>query len=56
MQDGDHIDGHYITMFAEQLTRTFEVLVKSVKLVFITMALRTWIIKSKHQNTETMES
>ena len=27
MQDGDHTDGHYITMFAEQLTRTFEVLV-----------------------------
>ncbi len=28
MQDGDHTGGHYITMFAEQLTRTFEVLVK----------------------------
>ena len=27
MQDGDHTDGHYITLFAEQLTRTFEVLV-----------------------------
>ena len=27
MQDGDHSDGHYITLFAEQLTRTFEVLV-----------------------------
>ena len=26
-QDGDHTDGYYITMFAEQLTRTFEVLV-----------------------------
>ena len=26
MQDGDHT-GHNITMFAEQLTRTFEVLV-----------------------------
>ena len=25
--DGDHTDGHYNTMFAEQLTRTFEVLV-----------------------------
>ena len=23
----DHTDGHYITLFAEQLTRTFEVLV-----------------------------
>ena len=29
MQDGDHTDGHYITMFAEQLTRPFEVLVQS---------------------------
>ena len=29
MQDGDHTDGHCITMFAEQLTRTFEVLVHS---------------------------
>ena len=27
MQDGDHTDGHNITLFAEQLTRTFEVLV-----------------------------
>ena len=27
MQDGDHSEGHYITLFAEQLTRTFEVLV-----------------------------
>ena len=27
MQDVDHTDGHYITVFAEQLTRTFEVLV-----------------------------
>ena len=27
MHHGDHTDGHYITMFAEQLTRTFEVLV-----------------------------
>ena len=27
MQDGDHTYGHYITLFAEQLTRTFEVLV-----------------------------
>ena len=30
MQDGDHTDGHYITPFAEQLTRTFEVLVGKV--------------------------
>ena len=27
LQDGNHTDGHYITLFAEQLTRTFEVLV-----------------------------
>ena len=27
LQDGDHTDGHYITLFAEQLTRTFKVLV-----------------------------
>ena len=28
MKDGDHTDGHYIiTLLAEQLTRTFEVLV-----------------------------
>ena len=32
LQDGDHTDGHYITLhhtavFAEQLTRTFQVLV-----------------------------
>ena len=27
MQDGDHTDGHYFTLFAEQLTRPFEVLV-----------------------------
>ncbi len=27
MQNGDHTAGHYITMFAEQLTRPFEVLV-----------------------------
>ena len=37
--DGDHTDGHYNTMFAEQLTRTFEVLVvlellSSLKLFF----------------------
>ena len=29
LQDGDHSDGHYITLFAEQrILRTFEVLVK----------------------------
>ena len=27
MKDGDHTDRHYIIQFAEQLTRTFEVLV-----------------------------
>ena len=27
LQDEDCTDGHYITLFAEQLTRTFEVLV-----------------------------
>ena len=27
LQDGYHTDGHYITVFTEQLTRTFEVLV-----------------------------
>ena len=27
LQDGYHTGGHYITLFAEQLTRTFEVLV-----------------------------
>ena len=27
IQDGDHTDGHNIILFAEQLTRTFEVLV-----------------------------
>ena len=27
MQDEDHTDEHYITLFAEQLTRPFEVLV-----------------------------
>ena len=27
LQGGDHTDGHYITLFAEQLTRTYEVLV-----------------------------
>ena len=27
LQDGDHIDGHYITLYAEQLTRLLEVLV-----------------------------
>ena len=26
MQDEDHTDEHYITLFDEQLTRTFEVL------------------------------
>ena len=26
MQDGDHTDGHYITLFAEQLTRTSQCL------------------------------
>ena len=26
LQDRDNTDGHYITLFAEQLTRTFEVL------------------------------
>ena len=26
LQGTDHSDGHYITLFAEQLTRTFEVL------------------------------
>ena len=29
LQDRDHTDGHYIPLFAEQLTRTFEVLVLS---------------------------
>ena len=27
LQDGDHTDGYFITLFAEQLTRPFEVLV-----------------------------
>ena len=27
LQDGDHTDRHYITLFAEQLTTTFDVLV-----------------------------
>ena len=27
LQDGDHTDGPYIKLFAEQLTRTFEVFV-----------------------------
>ena len=27
-QDEDHTDGRYITLFAEQFTRTFEVLVE----------------------------
>ena len=27
LQDGDHTDGYFITLFAEQLTRSFEVLV-----------------------------
>ncbi len=27
LQKGDHTDGQYITSFAEQLTKTFEVLV-----------------------------
>ena len=27
VMDGDHTEEHYITLFAEQLTRTFEVLV-----------------------------
>ena len=27
LQDGDYTDGYYIALFAEQLTRTFEVLV-----------------------------
>ena len=31
LQDEDRTDGHYITLFAEQLTRPFEVLVKSTK-------------------------
>ena len=28
LNDGDHADGCYIILFTEQLTRTFEVLVK----------------------------
>ena len=35
MQDGDHNDGHYITLFAEQLTRTFEVIVFELISIFI---------------------
>ena len=34
LQDGDHIDGYFITLFAEQLTRTFEVLVKIIPGIF----------------------
>ena len=30
MQDGDHTYGHYIMLFAEQLTRTIEGLVKNI--------------------------
>ena len=31
LQDEDHTDGHYITLFAEQLKRTFKVFVKDCK-------------------------
>ena len=30
LTDGDYTNGHYNTMFAEQLTRTFEVLVRGI--------------------------
>ncbi len=37
----DHTDGHYITLFTEQLTRTFEVLVLNMiaisKIVVVSM-------------------
>ena len=39
LQDRDNTDGHYITLFAEQLTRTFEVLVFD-SLPFIDKILR----------------
>ena len=39
MQDGDHTNGHYITLFAEQLTRTFEVLVSLSLLAFTILTL-----------------
>ena len=41
MQDGDHTDGHYITLFAEQLTRTFEVLVIPGKNIHINIQYNT---------------
>ena len=31
LEDGDHTDGHYITLFAEQLTRTIVVLVVDIE-------------------------
>ena len=39
MQDGDQTDRHYITLFAEQLTRTFEVLVKLFPSIFFSHIL-----------------
>ena len=41
MQDGDHTHGHYITLFAEQLTRPFEVL---VKVAYLECVLHTTLI------------
>ena len=45
LQDGDHTDGHYITLFAEQLTRTFEVLV-SLSLSLLAFTILTLLIDS----------
>ena len=41
MQDGDHTGGHYITMFAEQLTRTFEVLVQNNSQYNVTFSFKS---------------
>ena len=45
LQDRDHTDGHYITLFAEQLTRTFEVLV-SLSLSLLAFTILTLLIDS----------
>ncbi len=46
-QDEDHTDRHYIALFAEQLTRTFEVLVHTYSLFQVCLWLEQDIMELK---------
>ena len=56
MQDEDHTDEHYITLFAEQLTRPFEVLIRIKGRNFRTLALSLVNYTNRYDNGGTLIS